>query len=854
MAQPLADYKVVGEFDKHIDKIMNTYYFRKLAGKTQVILSLAGPTVRTRLTHTVEVARIAREICERLSLNSGLAEAIALAHDIGHTPFGHVGERTLREVMCGCDTLDEKIPDLDFDNSGFKHNLQSFRVLANLEMITDGIKMEKWPYILWGVPIHSKMTYSKSYSGIEEEINISCKHCEAVYSCYFHKRLMCKRNIQKKKDRKYDTKKEICKPWYCAILKEVKNAKTIKSTDLKDDQTTEEYIREGNLQKKDLPDIFCSQKCYMAKLWANKIKNLKYFNEFNYLFDHPFPNVFYAKYLSDYFFEKKKMVDYISIEALVVRQADEIAQRQQDLEDGISKKLISVDNARTQVKTLIKAFNENNSFGDLLRRINVAKNQKDLGEIIVIFYERLLIECTKSNFEKFSSSHAKENINIYCLTNILYSIHGNVSEKTKWLLQELNYLLTGGKTPAGSRYLERYFNIDTNEIYLHLLIYDYLDRYSKKNIYDFDLMSHFSDYLESTYKYTKATTIGPIHQKTQFLRELDGIRTFTKNTFLDEYDDFMLYAERRKDNWKNITHLNLFHFYIAIKLSKKLFGRARKSIITASNLDGITFSNDREYDAPRVFTIWIKQLKNDANRTLAKVVDFISDNDVPEKIKKKKDALEKFENHQKSAILKSETVEKNDGKANYILKRLFKAYISNSHQLSDEGLKLILIALTDNDTWTAFLKSESNTFRDILFKLKKTMKIIDVNKLQKIAKSDFMRVIQNSEIIKKLKWDTSNEIVALLDGRVDLYMFLNDVRKKRKSIKNSLKNSVSDDNGDMRRLLIDFRRVLDNAILNAIPIWKAILTRGVCDYISSLTDQEAINEYEKLYAGIMELV
>ena len=96
-----------------INLIMNTLSFRKLAGKTQVILSLAGPDVRTRLTHTIEVSRIAKEICSRLDLNADLAEAIALAHDIGHTPFGHVGERTLREIMCGCNTLGGKISDCD---------------------------------------------------------------------------------------------------------------------------------------------------------------------------------------------------------------------------------------------------------------------------------------------------------------------------------------------------------------------------------------------------------------------------------------------------------------------------------------------------------------------------------------------------------------------------------------------------------------------------------------------------------------------------------------------------------------------------------------------------------------------
>jgi len=183
-----------------INKIMNTLSFRKLAGKTQVILSLSGPDVRTRLTHTIEVAKIAKDICVELRLNAELAEAMALAHDIGHTPFGHVGERTLREIMCGCDTLRGKVNDFDFANSGFKHNLQSFRVLHIFEQITKNNKHETiWPYILWGALAHSKMTWSESYSGMEDEILISSKHCDWVYACRYDEKKECKRNIQRKK-------------------------------------------------------------------------------------------------------------------------------------------------------------------------------------------------------------------------------------------------------------------------------------------------------------------------------------------------------------------------------------------------------------------------------------------------------------------------------------------------------------------------------------------------------------------------------------------------------------------------------------------------------------------------------
>jgi dGTPase len=93
MSEKILEEYAIGrslKFKDCINTIMNSTYFRKLAEKTQVIISLTGPNVRTRLTHTVEVARIARDLAEDLGLNEDLAEAIALAHDIGHTPFGHV--------------------------------------------------------------------------------------------------------------------------------------------------------------------------------------------------------------------------------------------------------------------------------------------------------------------------------------------------------------------------------------------------------------------------------------------------------------------------------------------------------------------------------------------------------------------------------------------------------------------------------------------------------------------------------------------------------------------------------------------------------------------------------------------
>ena len=105
------------DFQRDRDRIIHSKAFRRLKHKTQVFISPMGDHYRTRLTHTLEVAQIARTIARSLCLNEDLTEAIALGHDLGHTPFGHMGERVLNEI---CPT-------------GFKHNEQSLRVVDVLE-------------------------------------------------------------------------------------------------------------------------------------------------------------------------------------------------------------------------------------------------------------------------------------------------------------------------------------------------------------------------------------------------------------------------------------------------------------------------------------------------------------------------------------------------------------------------------------------------------------------------------------------------------------------------------------------------------------------------------------------------
>jgi dGTPase len=106
-------------FERDRDRIIHCAAFRRLEYKTQVFVNHEGDYYRTRLTHTLEVAQISKGIARRLKLNEDLAESIALAHDLGHTPFGHTGEETLDKLMQ--------------DYGGFEHNRQSLRIVEELE-------------------------------------------------------------------------------------------------------------------------------------------------------------------------------------------------------------------------------------------------------------------------------------------------------------------------------------------------------------------------------------------------------------------------------------------------------------------------------------------------------------------------------------------------------------------------------------------------------------------------------------------------------------------------------------------------------------------------------------------------
>ena len=123
--EPQCDLRTVYQRDR--DRIIHCKAFRRLKHKTQVFLAPMGDHYRTRLTHTLEVSQIARTIAKSLDLNEDLTEAIALGHDLGHTPFGHAGERTLNKLC----------------SKGFRHYEQSIRVVEVLENNGMGLNLTK---------------------------------------------------------------------------------------------------------------------------------------------------------------------------------------------------------------------------------------------------------------------------------------------------------------------------------------------------------------------------------------------------------------------------------------------------------------------------------------------------------------------------------------------------------------------------------------------------------------------------------------------------------------------------------------------------------------------------------------
>lgn len=148
------------DFQRDRDKILHTKSFRRLSHKTQVFLAAEGDHYRTRLTHTLEVAQIARTIARALGLNEDLTEAISLGHDLGHTPFGHTGEEALARSIARHKGVDPVSPEAA---RFYRHNEQSLRVVERIENGGKGLNLT--PEVRDGIVCHTGNLRAETLEG-----------------------------------------------------------------------------------------------------------------------------------------------------------------------------------------------------------------------------------------------------------------------------------------------------------------------------------------------------------------------------------------------------------------------------------------------------------------------------------------------------------------------------------------------------------------------------------------------------------------------------------------------------------------------------------------------------------------
>ena len=145
------------EFQRDRDRIIHCKAFRRLSHKTQVFLAPEGDHFRTRMTHTLEVSQISRSIARALALNEDLVEAIALGHDLGHTPFGHTGESALDDALRALHSAGRT------ELTGYRHNVQSLRIVEKLEYEGKGLNLT-WE-VRDGILGHTGSTVPATHEG-----------------------------------------------------------------------------------------------------------------------------------------------------------------------------------------------------------------------------------------------------------------------------------------------------------------------------------------------------------------------------------------------------------------------------------------------------------------------------------------------------------------------------------------------------------------------------------------------------------------------------------------------------------------------------------------------------------------
>ena len=177
-------YALRDEFSRDADRIVYTKSFSRLEHKEQVYSNKLGDHYRTRLTHSIEVAQIARSICRNLGLNENLSMSIALGHDIGHSPFGHSGEEVLDDIMRGNDDLGGKLNFL-IDYGGFKHNFNGLKIVEIVEKRNERAGLNLTWQTLDGILKHTKVIKKDKRWDLTRFVRDASKYESIMYYDYF---------------------------------------------------------------------------------------------------------------------------------------------------------------------------------------------------------------------------------------------------------------------------------------------------------------------------------------------------------------------------------------------------------------------------------------------------------------------------------------------------------------------------------------------------------------------------------------------------------------------------------------------------------------------------------------------
>lgn len=258
------------KFARDRDRILFSKEFRRLMGKTQVFVSGFDDHIRNRLTHTLEVSQIAQSISKYFGFNLTLTESISLGHDVGHTPFGHVGERLLNLITNNCDSYKDFRTETDAQK-GFKHNWQGIKVVSTLEKISTKYKgLNLTDYTLWGILNHSNLKYRK------------CEYYSGSGICnYRHKNEACQ-----------NTSDEFCLDYYYRFSRLINNeswsfeALVVRLADeiAQRHHDIEDGLVAHILDRKDLVDTFASTfDPYLNKNDKIKLNTIKKSQNINYV-------------------------------------------------------------------------------------------------------------------------------------------------------------------------------------------------------------------------------------------------------------------------------------------------------------------------------------------------------------------------------------------------------------------------------------------------------------------------------------------------------------------------------------------------------------------------------------------